>query len=434
VPVQAPGGRAQRLLLVGTGAGSPSDLRRAGAALARAVRGREHLATTLADGRDGDAVRALVEGLLLGAYAPPAAGLKSRTDSAPVGRITLLGDVPTEVVERGRLHAVATWRTRDLANTPSNIKDPEWVTDRARELAEESGLEVEVWDEERLRAEGFGGLVAVGSGSASPPRLVRLTVTPPPDGAEGAGSEGNGRPVVLVGKGITFDTGGLSIKPREAMVPMKTDMAGAAAVLAVLAACRDAGVRRPVVGLLALAENAVGGASYRPSDVVRHYGGRTSEVANTDAEGRMVLADALAYADAVLDPEVVVDVATLTGAASLGLGKRHAALYSADEDVVTGLEAAARASGEQVWRMPLVEDYRGSLDSDVADVRHIPGGKPLGGGSITAALFLREFAGGRRWAHLDVAGPARADKDEHEVTRGATGYGARLLLRWLEKG
>jgi leucyl aminopeptidase len=237
---------------------------------------------------------------------------------------------------------------------------------------------------------------------------------------------------VLVGKGITFDTGGLAIKPREAMVPMRTDMSGAGAVLAALAACGAAGVRRRVVGLLPLAENAVGAASYRPGDVVRQYGGRTTEVVNTDAEGRVVLADAMAWADAHLDPEVVVDVATLTGAASLGLGRRHAALYSPDDDLAAALAAAAAASGEQAWRMPLVEDYRTAIDSTVADVRQAVTAPGFGAGSITAALFLREFAGGRRWAHLDIAGPARSDKDEHEVPKGATGYGARLLLRWLE--
>ncbi|HEU4674390.1 MAG TPA: M17 family metallopeptidase, partial [Motilibacteraceae bacterium] len=175
------------------------------------------------------------------------------------------------------------------------------------------------------------------------------------------------------------------------------------------------------------------GSAMRPGDVIRHYGGRTSEVLNTDAEGRLVLADALAYADAVLQPDLVVDVATLTGAASLGLGRRHAALYATDERLAAGLEAAGDASGERVWRMPLVEDYRQYLDSPVADLANIPRDKHVSGGSITAALFLREFAGARAWAHLDIAGPARSDGDEHEVTRGGTGFGTRLLLRWLEQ-
>jgi leucyl aminopeptidase len=190
-------------------------------------------------------------------------------------------------------------------------------------------------------------------------------------------------------------------------------------------------VRVPVTALLPLAENAVSGSAYRPGDIVRHYGGRTTEVANTDAEGRMVMADALAYADARLDPAVLVDLATLTGAASLGLGRRHGALYSTDDDLAAQLLAAGRASGEQLWRMPLVEDYAYGVDSDVADGRQVAADPTLGAGSIMAALFLRPFVGGRRWAHLDIAGPARADRDEFEITKGATGFGARLLTYWL---
>jgi leucyl aminopeptidase len=188
-----------------------------------------------------------------------------------------------------------------------------------------------------------------------------------------------------------------------------------------------------VTGLVAAAENLPGAAAARPGDVIRHWGGRTDEVLNTDAEGRLVLADALAYADATLDPDVLVDMATLTGAASLGLGRRHAALFTADDALAEALLDAGRRSGEHLWRMPLVEDYRPAIDSPVADLANVPRDKRVGGGAITAALFLREFAGGRRWAHLDIAGPARSESDEHEISRGATGFGARLLLRWLEE-
>ena len=445
VPVQPGPGLPGRLLLIGTGSGSPQDLRRSGAALARAAKGRGRLVTSLAAGADAAGVRAAIEGLLLGGYSPPATGLKDR-DGAGADRIELLGRYPQAAVSAGVCHAVATWRGRDLTMTPASTKSPQWLAEQAVRLAEAAGLQVQLWDEHQLATDGFGGLLAVGAGSATPPRLVRIDYTPPapgrpaghPGGRSGsrsgsrAAGAGRGR-IVLIGKGITYDTGGLSIKPREAMVPMKTDMAGAAAVLATLAACADRGVRRPVTALLPLAENAFGAASYRPSDVVRHFGGRTVEVTNTDAEGRMVLADALAYADAVLDPDLMVDLATLTGAATLGLGRRHAALFTADDRLAAGLEAAAASSGERVWRMPLVEDYRPALDSGVADLRHISSDRHVGAGAVVAALFLREFAGGRRWAHLDIAGTARSDKDEHEVTRGATGYGARLLLRWLEE-
>jgi leucyl aminopeptidase len=417
-------GLSPRLLLVGVGDGGPRDLRRSAAALARAARGKARLVTTLGTGSGPAGVRAVVEGLVLGGYAPPAGGVTPRTDSAPVGRVELIGDQRDPAVERGRLHAAATALARDLAETPANLKTPSWLADRAEEVAADRGLGVRIWRGPDLDAAGFGGLRAVGGGSASPPCLVRLDYRP--DGAR-PGS----RPVVLVGKGITFDSGGLSIKSRDAMVPMKTDMSGAAAVLAALGSAGRAGVRRPVVGLLPLAENAVSGSSYRPGDVVR-VRGRTVEVANTDAEGRLVLADALSYADSELDPDLVVDLATLTGAASLGLGRRHAALYTGDDALAAALDRAGRDSGEPVWRMPLVEDYRGLIDSGVADLRQVSSDPHSGAGSIVAALFLREFAGRRRWAHLDIAGPARSDKDEHEVTRGATGFGARLLLRWLE--
>ena len=427
VAVTAADGLPGRLLLVGTGKGTPRDLRRAGAALARATRGRDRLATGAVSGQDPAAVAAFTEGFLLGAYSPPRTGVEEGP-KPPVGELLLLGQrgrATDAAVEAATVAAEATWLVRDLANTPSSTKNPQWVAEQALAAARGvEGLRVEVLDERRLAAEGFGGILAVGGGSASPPRLVRVSWTP--------SRRRRGRHVVLVGKGITYDTGGLSIKPREAMVPMKTDMAGAAVVLAAVLAAARRGLPHRVTALLPLAENAVSGSSYRPGDVVRVWGGTTVEVANTDAEGRMVLADALAWADAELDPDVLVDVATLTGAASLGLGRRHAALYTADDALAAGLEAAAEQTGEQVWRMPLVEEYRPALDSDVADVRHVPSDSKVGGGSITAALFLREFVGDRRWVHLDIAGPGRAEKDEHEVTKGASGYGARLLLRWLE--
>jgi leucyl aminopeptidase len=423
VPLPA-GNRPARLLLVGVGDGGARDLRRAGAALARAVRGVETVHTTAVAGARRATARAFVEGLLLGSYSPPRDG-RTEGPKAAVRTAVLLGCRDRDAVDRARVAATATWRVRDLANTPSSTKNPAWVAERAQELAAGiDGLQVDVLDVEALGRKGFGGIVAVGSGSATPPCMVTVTWTPPE-------ARNRAKHVVLVGKGITYDTGGLSIKPREAMVPMKTDMAGAAAVLAAVVAAAELGVPHRITALLPLAENAFGGSSYRPGDVVTMYGGTTVEVVNTDAEGRMVLADALAHADADLAPDVLVDVATLTGAASLGLGKRHAAMYTADARLAAGLEAAAETTGELVWRMPLVEEYRTALDSDVADICHVVKDKRVSGGSITAALFLREFVGGRRWVHLDVAGPARADADEHEVTKGASGFGARLLLEWL---
>jgi leucyl aminopeptidase len=417
----------RRLLLVGVGTGSPLHLRRAGAAAARRAAGVGTLATDLAADLDEEGVRAVVEGALLAAYRFRADGARREPRTAPVGRLVLhvgrRDAAARAAVRLATVAATATHRARDLANTPSQLKDPAWLARQARDLGRRTGLEVTVRDERALAAEGFGGVLAVGAGSARPPRLVEIDYRP----------SGRRLPhVVLVGKGITFDSGGLSLKPREAMVPMKTDMAAGGAVIAAMAALRDAGVRARVTALVPAAENLPGGSALRPQDVVTHYGGRTVEVLNTDAEGRLVLADALAYADAHLDPDLLVDLATLTGAASLGLGRRHAALYSTDEDLAAGLLAAGESTGERLWRMPLLDDYREAMDSDVADLRNTSGDPHLSGGSITAALFLREFAGGRPWAHLDIAGPARADRDEHEVTKGGTGFGARLLVRWLE--
>ncbi|OIQ81115.1 cytosol aminopeptidase [mine drainage metagenome] len=301
------------------------------------------------------------------------------------------------------------------------------MAEQASDLSRATGLRVTVLDGEALEAGGFGGILAVGSGSATPPRLVTVAYEPSAERVTQASQH-----VVVVGKGITYDTGGLSIKPRESMLPMKTDMAGAAVALATVLAAAELGIGHRVTAVLALAENAFGGASYRPADVLRTYSGTTVEILNTDAEGRIVLADALAYADATLEPDILIDVATLTGAATVGLGRTHAALFSQDGALVEALEAAGEATGERVWRLPLVPEYRSALDSSVADIRHVAADSSAGGGSITAALFLQAFVGGRRWAHLDIAGAARSTAAAHEVPVGPTGFGARLLVRFLE--
>jgi leucyl aminopeptidase len=300
------------------------------------------------------------------------------------------------------------------------LKTPAWLAAEALRVAGEHGLTARVWTESELAGGGFGGLLAVGAGSARPPRLIELSYQPP--GAE--------RHVVLVGKGITFDSGGLSLKPNEGMQLMKTDMAGGAAVIAAMSALSVLGVRVRVTGLVAAAENMPSGSAVRVGDVITHYGGRTVEVLNTDAEGRLVLADALAYADAVLDPDVVVDLATLTGAARVALGSVMAACYATDDALAADLLAAGTDSGDRLWRMPLAQEYRPGLDSPVADLANVARNGARAG-SIDAALFLREFTGGRRWAHLDIAGAARSGADDGENTKGATGFGTRLLLRWL---
>jgi leucyl aminopeptidase len=232
---------------------------------------------------------------------------------------------------------------------------------------------------------------------------------------------------VLVGKGITFDSGGINRKPGESMRAMYTDMAGGAAVAAALRAIATDRIPVRTTALVPIAENSFGGGSYRPGDVVRHYGGRTSEINNTDAEGRLVLADAMAWAVARLKPTVVVDVATLTGAVKVALGTRTGGLFASSDELADQLLAAGDVTGEQLWRMPLAREYELLVRSDIADAVQAPGGP----GAITAALFLEPFAGGLPWAHLDIAGSARADKDESIWSRGATGFGARLLHAWV---
>ncbi len=396
-------GALRELLLYGTGDGSPVALRKAGAALARRAKGKDLLAVQAPEGD----LAAFTEGALLAGYD---FSMKTGEGRKPVGEIVLVGGEPSA---RGEVLAAAAALARDLTNTPSLEKCPAWMAEQAVALARDAGLEVRIRDERDLEAEGFGGLLAVGSGSPRPPRLIELTYAP--EGASGH--------IVLVGKGITFDTGGISIKPSAAMQTMKTDMSGGAVVMGVMSALRALDVRVKVTGLVPSAENSFSGSAMRPSDVITHYGGTTSEVLNTDAEGRLVLADALAYADKELDPDLVVDIATLTGAAKLALGLRHGALFATDEELAAALlEASARAD-EPLWRMPLTDDYRVAIESQVADVSNIEK-RGFGGGAIMAALFLERFVGDRRWAHLDVAGPARGGE-------GATGYGVRLFLEWL---
>lgn len=313
--------------------------------------------------------------------------------------------------------AAATLLARDWVNTPSNVKNPAWMVRQARRIAARTGAQVDVLAGRRLVAGGFGGVLAVGAGSASPPRVVVLR------------RPGSGRRVTLIGKGITFDSGGLSIKPRESMMLMKTDMAGAAAALAAITLAPES---LDLTLLLGFAENAVSGSSYRPGDVVRHVDGQTSEVLNTDAEGRLVLADLLGYARTVVRPDLVVDVATLTGAATLALSRHYGALYATDESLAQSLVAAGDSVGELLWRMPLVAEYEACLSSQIADRAHVPTDTTVGAGSITAALFLKAFAGDLRWAHLDIAGPARAPATAGVAVAGGTGFGAALLGRWLQ--
>jgi leucyl aminopeptidase len=409
VRLAGPGASAEPV----TETASPAALREGAGKLARDLGpGRTVLSRP---GLAGDRLTAFVEGLALGGYRYSLA-----TAPPPPQRTVELADVTdAAALEQGAVAATATAWARDLANTPSSIKTPGWLGRQAADQLGPLGVDVTVHDADWLRQHGFGGILAVGGGSAAPPCLIRAEWRP-----RGAAASPH---VVLVGKGITFDTGGLNIKPRDGMKTMKTDMAGGAAVLAALRliAARRLPVR--VTVLVPTAENSFGAASYRPGDVVRHVGGRTSEIGNTDAEGRIVLADALAYAVARLRPSVLIDVATLTGAMKVALGTRTGGLFATSDALAERLLAAGDGAGEPLWRMPLAADYEQSLDSDIADANNAPGNP----GGITAALFLQHFTGGLPWAHLDIAGPARAAKDDGMVSKGATGFGARLLARYV---
>ncbi|MDN4172436.1 leucyl aminopeptidase family protein [Nocardioides sp. SOB77] len=417
----------RRVLLVGVGDQRPADFRKAGAALARAVVGTTGTTTGVTVATSVPALdpetglEPFAVGFVLGSF-----GFSWRSaapERVPAEQLVLAALDPAAydgALARARAVAGAGWRSRTLATVPSNLKNPVWLAEEARRVADEAGLGFRVWDEKQLAAEGFGGILGVGQASATPPRLVQLDYAPRRAGRKVP-------TVVLVGKGITFDTGGLSIKPAQAMTNMKRDMTGGAVVLATMAALADVGCPVRVVGLVPMAENAVSGNALRPGDVVRHWGGRTTEITNTDAEGRVVMADALAYAVAELGPAVVVDVATLTGAMKVALGQQVGGFFANRETLAAAIAAAGDAAGEPLWRMPLAAVYEDKLASKVADADNGAGGP----GAITAALFLQHFVGDVPWAHLDVASVGDAPADMDEWTEGPTGFGARALLAWL---
>ncbi|WP_341393482.1 leucyl aminopeptidase family protein [Arthrobacter sp. G119Y2] len=410
-----------KLIFLGVGDESVLSMRRAGAALARATRGARRIRTAVADGLDAAAQQAFVEGFLLGGYRAPREG--KTPAGPPVAKEMEVTGLDPEALKIAEITARAVWLARDLTNLPPDRATPEWMAAQSSAAATRAGLEVSVLDQDELRRQGFGGLLAVGSGSAHPPRLVQLSYRP---------ESGEGQHIVLAGKGITFDSGGISLKPRDAMMAMKMDMAGAAVVLAAVEAAAALKLPHRVTAVLALAENAIGASAYRPGDVVKTYNGTTVEIGNTDAEGRMVLADALAYAAAELAPDVLVDVATLTGAAALGLGQQYGALFANSPQLLAALEKAGSASGDRVWQLPLVHEYDYALDSATADLAHVaPPALKFGAGAIVAALFLEKFVDGTAWAHIDIAGPMRAGSDTHEVSKGATGFGTRLLISYL---
>jgi leucyl aminopeptidase len=310
--------------------------------------------------------------------------------------------------------------TRELVAEPANILYPESFVERCRARLEPLGVEFEVLDEGQMGKLGMGALLGVAQGSVRPPRLLAMRWN---------GGKAGGRPIVLIGKGITFDTGGISIKPALGMEAMKWDMGGAGAVAGAMAAIAGRKAKANVVAVCALAENMPDGNAQRPGDVVTSLSGQTIEVINTDAEGRLVLSDAITWAQRQYKPEVIVDLATLTGAMIIALGHEYAGLFSNDDGLAAQLTAAGAESGDKLWRMPLGDPYDKLIESPIADMKNVG---PREGGSITAAVFLQRFVeDGVKWAHLDIAGMAWADKASHLYDKGATGFGVALLDRFV---
>ena len=419
------------VVLLGLGPRGGADLDRwrlAAAALVRAAGEARGAAALLVPdepfgGGAESVAAAIAEGASLASYRFDA--YRSAPKPGCVDRLVVVGRGAWEAgLRHGAATARATAFARDLVNTPASDMTPRDLAERVSErLSGLDGTSVEVWDEDRIATERLGGLLAVARGSGEPPRLVRATYTP--RGGRGGGDVPH---VVLVGKGITFDSGGLSLKPADGMMTMKTDMSGAAIVLSVVSACAGLGVRVKVTAIAPMTENMPGGRAQKPGDVVTARNGATIEVLNTDAEGRLVLADGLSLA-AELSPDAIIDVATLTGAQVIALGRGFAALLGNDDALMRSLEAAGERTGERLWRLPLPDDYRDHIESEIADMKNI--GKPREAGTVAAAMLLARFVGGVPWAHLDIAGPARSEESSGYVSKGATAFGVRALLDYL---
>jgi leucyl aminopeptidase len=423
-----PGGDDSVVVALGLGAereATVATYRRAAAALARAAQRQRHVATDLLEGiperLDRPAVaQAIAEGIVLGAYRYTE--LKSDPEPSRIASLLVVGKGGKRVeaaLERGRAIGDSVCLARDLVNQPGGTLTPKAFAARAEELAASEAFSAEVLDRAAIEDLELGGLLGVNRGSDEEPRFVKLAWEPERPRAT----------VALVGKGITFDSGGLSLKPTDSMVGMKGDMAGAAAVLAAFSAL-DA-VRPPVrvLGFLPLTDNMPGGDATRVGDVLRIRNGTTVEVLNTDAEGRLVLADALSLAGEA-EPDAIVDLATLTGACMVALGTGIAGLMGNHDGLVDQVRAAADAAGEPVWPLPLPDELRPQLDSDVADLKNVAGSRWAG--ALIAGLFLRRFVpDGTPWAHLDIAGPAFAGEGDGETPKGGTGFAVLTLLRLL---
>jgi len=434
---------APTVVFVGCGEGGSFDtdaLRSAGAVLVRAAdRSGTALFVVSADlvqqagvaapGSARRAAQALAEGGVLAAYrylAYKSEDPGTRLERLVVAGVDVAADDLAEGVRRGVVVADAVCLARDLVNEPPSAMTPGVLARIAGEqVATRRGVTLEIWDRARIEAERLGGLLGVARGSAEEPRLVIARYEPDTVAREEAAVPH----VALVGKGITFDSGGLSLKTAEGMATMKTDMSGAAAVLGAVSACGDLGIGVRVTAIAPVTENMPGGRAIKPGDVLTIRNGKTIEVLNTDAEGRLVLADALSLA-AEMRPDVVIDLATLTGACVVALGNLIAGVMGNDDALLARIDAAAARAGESTWPLPMPRQYRSHIDSEVADMKNV--GKPGSAGAIAAALLLERFVGDLPWAHLDIAGPARSDEDAGVLVKGGTGFGVRTLLAFLE--
>ena len=428
--------------VLAVGLGDPDKItaetfRTAGAAIVKAASKATEVTVSLLDtaprsvGR-ANAARALAEGMALAAYRfntykgganrgpDKGSGGKGKDEAPAIQRVTAVVNGERNAVkaglQRGARIAEAVCLARDLVNEPAGTLTPSNLADRATDIAADNGLKIEVFDEDRIAAERLGGLAGVARGSEEPARLIKLTYDP-----EGGAS----KTVALVGKGITFDSGGLSLKSGDGMMTMKTDMGGGAAVIAAMSALRDLEVPVRVIGFIPATENMPSGRAIKPGDILTARNGTTMEVLNTDAEGRLVLADGLCLA-VEEKPDAIIDIATLTGAQVVALGKKIAGVMGNDDALVARVVDASERSGEKSWPLPLPDEYRSHIDSEIADIKNI--GNPGQAGTLVAGLFLKEFVGDVPWAHLDIAGPARSDKDEGYYRRGGTGFGVRTLI------
>ena len=419
---------AGAVLLVGAGPrkdASPASIRRIAAKAAGSVSKFKSVATTLAQvaGRNADeAVQAVAEGFALGGYRFDRYRTK-KDDGGKTAKVAILGAARWDArsakaaLKHAEIVAEAVNWARDLVNTPAGDMPPAEIAREAQKMAKKQGLTCKVWSEAELKKGGFGGILGVGQGSVNPPRMIELSY-------KGGGSA---RPIALTGKGIAFDSGGLSIKDAKNMETMKDDMGGAASILATFQAIAQLKPKINVIAAIPCSENMPSGSAQKPGDVIRHYGGKTSEVLNTDAEGRLVLADVLAYL-AKKKPRSIVDTATLTGACVVALGDSITGAFSNDRALVRDILAAGEAAGEAIWELPLHRDYRPNIDSAIADVKNIG---DRWGGAITAALFLEEFVDDVPWVHLDIAGPAFNERGTDLSPRGATGVPVRTLIRYV---